>query len=86
MKGATIFVGTAFALLLAGCTTENDRGVSSRNQASLLGEQTMPEQTDVSRYVAAMSEQPGRFKLGHRCGHRNSWYSDRGLGPTNEGW
>jgi len=84
MKGATVFVGATFALLLAGCAAGNNPGVSSRSQA--LNEQATPQQNDVARYVAATSEQPAQFKLRHRCGYENSWNRDRGLGPTNEGW
>ncbi len=86
MKGATAFVGATFALLVAGCAAGNDPGVSSRSQAPALSEQATLGQTDVSRYVAAVSEQPERLKLRHRCGYENSWYRDRGLGPTNEDW
>jgi hypothetical protein len=86
MKGATVFVGATFALLLAGCAAGNDPGVPSRSRGLALSEQATPEQNDVSRYVAATSEQPAQFKLRHRCGYENSWNRDRGLGPTNEGW
>ena len=86
IKGATVFVGATFTLLLAGCATGNDPAVSSRRHAPAMSEQVTPEQTDVSSYVATISEQPERFKLRHRCGYENSWNRDRGLGPTNEDW
>jgi hypothetical protein len=41
-------------------------------------------QSDVSRYVAAMSEQPGQLALKHRCGHERSWTRLEGLSTENE--
>lgn len=86
MKVAMVFAGPTFALLLAGCAAGNDPGVFSRSEPPALSKQGTTDQSDVSRYVAAMSEQPERSKFRHRCGYENSWYRDRGLGPTNEDW
>jgi hypothetical protein len=41
-------------------------------------------QSDVSRYVAAMSEQPGQLALKHQCGHERSWNRLEGLSTENE--
>jgi hypothetical protein len=41
-------------------------------------------QSNVSRYVAAMSEQPGQLALKHQCGHERSWNRLEGLSTENE--
>jgi hypothetical protein len=41
-------------------------------------------QSDLSRYVAAMSEQPGQLALKHQCGHERSWNRLEGLSTENE--
>lgn len=51
MKLGKLVTGLAFAILFAGCAAEHDSG---RQQTGLA-------QSDVSRYVAAMSEQPGQL-------------------------
>jgi uncharacterized lipoprotein len=58
MKPGKLVAGAAFAILFAGCAVEHDSG---RQQTGLA-------QSDVSRYVAAMSEQPGQLALKHQCG------------------
>jgi hypothetical protein len=47
-------------------------------------QQTGLAQSDVSRYVAAMSEQPGQLALKHQCGHERSWTRLEGLSTENE--
>jgi hypothetical protein len=64
----------AFAILFAGCAVEHDSGK----------QQTGLAQSDVSRYVAAMSEQPGQLALKHQCGHERSWNRLEGLSTENE--
>ena len=74
MKLGRLVTGLAFAILFAGCAAENDSG---RKQTGLA-------QSDGSRYVAAMSEQPGQLALKHRCGHERSWTRLEGLSTENE--
>jgi hypothetical protein len=74
MKPGKLVVGAAFAILFAGCAAEHDSG---RRETGLA-------QNDVSRYVAAMSEQPGQLPLKHRCGHERSWTRLEGLSTENE--
>jgi hypothetical protein len=69
MKPGKLVAGAAFAILFAGCALEHDSG---RQQPGL-------SQNDVSRYVAAMSEQPGQLALKHQCGHERSWTRPEGL-------
>jgi hypothetical protein len=47
-------------------------------------QQTGLAQSDVSRYVAAMSEQPGQVALKHHCVHERSWTRLEGLSTENE--
>jgi hypothetical protein len=86
MRSGKLFAGAALAVLLAGCVANNDPGAFTRSQALPLSQQTTLAQTDVSRYVAAMSEQPGQLKLKDRCGHERSWNRIQGLSTGNEGW
>jgi len=74
MKATRLLAGAAFAVLLAGCAAEHD---PMTQQAGLA-------QTDVSRYVAAMSEQPGQLALKHQCGHERSWTRLEGWSTENE--
>jgi hypothetical protein len=74
MKPGKLFAGAAFAILFAGCTVEHDSG---RQQTGLA-------QSDVSRYVAAMSEQPGQLALWHQCGQERSRTRLEGLSTENE--
>ena len=74
MKPGKLVVGAAFAILFAGCAAEHDSG---RQETGLA-------QSDVSRYVAAMSEQPGQLPLMHVCGHERSWTRLEGLSTENE--
>ena len=74
MKPGKLVVGAAFAILFAGCAAEHDSG---RQETGLA-------QSDVSRYVAAMSEQPGQLVLKHQCGHERSWNRLEGLSTENE--
>ena len=67
-------VAGAFAILFAGCAVGHD---SAKQQAGLA-------QSDVSRYVAAMSEQPGELALKHQCGHERSWTRIEGFSTENE--
>jgi hypothetical protein len=73
MKPGKLVTGLAFAILFAGCAAEHDSG----RQSGLA-------QSDVSRYVAAMSEQPGQLALKHQCGHERSWTRLEGLSTENE--
>jgi hypothetical protein len=73
MKAGKLVTGLAFAILFAGCAAEHDSG----RQGGLA-------QSDVSRYVAAMSEQPGQLALKHQCGHERSWTRLEGLSTENE--
>jgi nitrous oxide reductase accessory protein NosL len=74
MKTRKLLAVAAFAILLAGCAAEHD---PVTQQAGL-------PQSDVSRYVAAMSEQPGQLALKHQCGHERSWTRLEGLSTENE--
>jgi hypothetical protein len=74
MKARKLLAGVAFAALLAGCAAERDPII----------QQTGLAQTDVSRYVAEMSEQPGQGALKHQCGHERSWTRLEGLSTENE--
>jgi hypothetical protein len=74
MKPGKLVTGLAFAILFAGCAGEHDSG---RQRAGLA-------QSDVSRFVAAMSEQPGQLALKHQCGHKRSWARLEGLSTENE--
>jgi hypothetical protein len=74
MKPGKLVAGAAFAILFAGCAVEHDSG---RQQNRLA-------QSHVSRYVAAMSEQPGQLALTHQCGHERSWTRLEGLSTENE--
>jgi hypothetical protein len=74
MKPGILVAGAAFAILFAGCAVEHDSGK----------QQTGLAQSDVSRYVAAMSEQPGQLALKHQCGHERSWNRLEGLSTENE--
>jgi len=74
MKGGKLLAGVVFAVLLAGCAGEHD---SMAHQAGFA-------RTDVSRYVAAMSEQPGQLALKHQCGHQRSWTRLEGWSTENE--
>jgi uncharacterized lipoprotein len=74
MKPEKLIAGVAFAILFAGCAVGHDSG---RQQTGLA-------QSDVSRYVAAMSEQPGQLTLKHQCGHERSWTRLEGLTTENE--
>jgi len=74
MKARTLLAGGAFAILLAGCAAEH----------SPVTQQAGLAQMDVSRYVAAMSEQPGQLALKHQCGHERSWNRLEGLSTENE--
>jgi hypothetical protein len=47
-------------------------------------QQTGLAQSDVSRYVAAMSEQPGELAVKHQCGHERSWTRIEGFSTENE--
>jgi hypothetical protein len=47
-------------------------------------QQTGLAKSDVSRYVAAMSEQPGQVALKHQCGHERSWTRLEGMSTENE--
>jgi hypothetical protein len=86
MRSGKLFANAALAVLLAGCAAKNDPGVSTRSQALPLSQETTLAQTDVSRYVAAMSEQPGQLELKRQCGHERSWNRLQGLRTGNEGW
>jgi hypothetical protein len=74
MKPGTFLSWAALAILFAGCAVAHDSG---RQQTGLA-------QSDVSRYVAAMSEQPGQLALKHQCGHERSWTRLEGLSTENE--
>ena len=74
MKPGRLVAGAAFAILFAGCAVEHDSGK----------QQTGLAQSDVSRYVAAMSEQPGQLAIKHQCGHERSWNRLEGLSTENE--
>jgi hypothetical protein len=74
MKARKLLAGVALAALLAGCAAERDPMI----------QQTGLAQTDVSRYVAEMSEQPGQGALKHQCGHELSWTRLEGLSTENE--
>jgi hypothetical protein len=74
MKPGKLVAGAAFAILFAGCAVEHDSG----------GQQAPLAQSDVSRYVAAMSEQPGQLALKHQCEHERSWSRLEGLSTENE--
>ena len=74
MKPVKLVAAAAFAILFAGCAAQHDSG---RQQTGLA-------QSDVSRYVAAMSEQPGQLALKHQCGHERSWNRLGGLSTENE--
>jgi hypothetical protein len=74
MKPVKLVAAAAFAILFAGCAAQHDSG---RQQTGL-------PQSDVSRYVAAMSEQPGQLPLKHQCGHERSWTRLEGLSTENE--
>jgi uncharacterized lipoprotein len=74
MKLGKLVAGAAFAILFAGCAVEHGSG---RQQTGLA-------QSDVSRYVAAMSEQPGQLALKHQCGHERSRTRLGGLSTENE--
>ena len=74
MEPGRLVAGAAFAILFAGCAVEHDSGK----------QQTGLAQSDVSRYVAAMSEQPGQLALKHQCGHERSWNRLEGLSTENE--
>jgi hypothetical protein len=74
MKPGRLVAGAAFAILFAGCAVEHDSGK----------QQTRLAQSDVSRYVAAMSEQPGQLAIKHQCGHERSWNRLEGLSTENE--
>ena len=74
MRPEQLVAGAAFAILFAGCAAEHD---SARQQIGL-------PQSDISRYVAAMSEQPGQLSLKHQCGHERSWSRLEGFSTENE--
>jgi hypothetical protein len=74
MKPGRLVAGAAFAILFAGCAVEHD---SEKQQTRLA-------QSDVSRYVAAMSEQPGQLAIKHQCGRERSWNRLEGLSTENE--
>jgi hypothetical protein len=74
MKPGKLLAGAAFAILFAGCAVGHDSGT----------QQTGLAKSDVSRYVAAMSEQPGQVTLKHQCGHERSWTRLEGLSTENE--
>jgi hypothetical protein len=73
MKPGKLVTGAALAILFAGCAVKHDSG-----------RQTGLARSDVSRYVAAMSEQPGELALKHQCGHQRSWTRLEGLSTENE--
>jgi uncharacterized lipoprotein len=74
MKAGKLLAGMAFVILFAGCAAGH---APARQQTGLA-------QSDVSRYVAAMSEQPGQLALKHQCGHENSWTRFEGFSTENE--
>jgi hypothetical protein len=74
MKLGKLVAGAASLILFAGCAVEHNSGK----------QQTELTQSDVSRYVAAMSEQPGQLALKHQCGHERSWTRLEGLSTENE--
>ena len=74
MKPGKLVAGAALAILFAGCAVEQDSG---RQRTGLA-------RSDVSRYVAAMSEQPGQLALKHQCGHERSWTRLEGVSTENE--
>jgi uncharacterized lipoprotein len=74
MRPEKLVAGAAFAILFAGCAVGHD---SAKQQAGLA-------QSDVSRYFAAMSEQPGELALKHQCGHERSWTRIEGFRTENE--
>jgi len=74
MRPEKLVAGAAFAILLAGCAVGHD---SAKQQAGLA-------QSDVSRYVAAMSEQPGELAVKHQCGQERSWTRIEGFSTENE--
>jgi hypothetical protein len=74
MRPKRLWAGAAFTIFLTGCAAEQH---PVAQQAGLT-------QSDVSRYVAAMSEQPGQLALKHQCGHERSWTRLEGLSTENE--
>jgi len=74
MKARKLLAVVAFAILLAGCSVGRDP-VSQQGGAP---------QSEVSRYIAAMSEQPRQLALKHQCGHERSWTRLEGLSTQNE--
>ena len=74
MKAGKLLAGATFAILFAGCAAGHD---PARQQTGLA-------QSDVSRYVAAMSEQPGPLALKHQCGHERSSTRLEGFSTENE--
>jgi hypothetical protein len=74
VKARKLLVGAVFAIFLTGCAAEHD----------LVIQQAGPAQSDVSRYVAAMSEQPRQLALKHQCGQEHSWTRLEGLSTENE--
>jgi hypothetical protein len=84
MRSRKLLAGAACAILLAGCAAKNVPDAST--QSRTLGRQTRLAQTDVSRYVAAMSDQPGQVAFKHRCGHARSWDRIQGLSTANDQW